>query len=80
MLENKLQANELQEKYPIWLANYTTRTGYQGEYSYWQYAETGRISGVRGNVDSNFRYLYKIFMRKLVFPPTPTQFEKNCLP
>ncbi|WP_426350512.1 GH25 family lysozyme [Alloiococcus sp. CFN-8] len=57
MLENKLQANELQEEYPIWLANYTTKTGYQGEYDYWQYAETGRIAGVKGNVDSNFRYL-----------------------
>ncbi len=57
MLENDLYTSQLEAKYPIWLANYTTSTGYKGEYSYWQYADTGRISGVKGNVDSNFRYL-----------------------
>ncbi|MGM9975279.1 MAG: GH25 family lysozyme, partial [Clostridiaceae bacterium] len=57
MLENGLDAAVLQNKYPIWLANYTTKTAYEGNYSYWQYAETGSIAGVKGNVDSNFRYL-----------------------
>ena len=44
---------------PIWLANYTSQTKYQGEYFMWQQASNGRIDGISGNVDFNVLYLDK---------------------
>lgn len=44
-------------KYPVWLAHYTEKTNYQGEYSYWQLCSNGRIDGISGNVDVNVMYL-----------------------
>lgn len=42
--------------YDCWLANYTTKTSYTGDYIYWQYSSTGRVDGIAGNVDCNFYY------------------------
>ena len=42
--------------YDMWLANYTTRTSYTGDYRYWQYSSTGSVNGISGNVDCNFYY------------------------
>ncbi len=51
-----LYPEEIAEKYPIWLANYTTKTSYTGTYEFWQYSSTGNINGITGNVDCNFWY------------------------
>ena len=49
---NYLNYSTLASKYSIWLAQWGTST-----YSYgcdiWQYSESGRVSGVSGNVDVN---------------------------
>ena len=37
--------------YPVWLAHYTTKTDYAGEYIMWQMSNTGRIDGINGDVD-----------------------------
>ncbi len=42
--------------YDCWLANYTTKTTYRGDYIYWQYSSTGQVDGIVGNVDCNFFY------------------------
>ena len=44
------------EKYPTWLANYTSKTNYQGKYSVWQLCQDGRIDGINGAVDINVMY------------------------
>lgn len=44
--------------YDCWLANYTTKTSYTGDYTYWQYSSTGQVNGIAGNVDCNFYYSY----------------------
>lgn len=56
MLNNHLDAGALAKKYPIWLANWTTKTSYKGAYSYWQYSSTGVVPGIAGRVDMNFYY------------------------
>lgn len=56
MLSTDLYAEEISAKYPIWLAHYTNKTDYTGEYSYWQYSSTGSVSGITGNVDMNYWY------------------------
>ncbi len=57
MLNKQLYASELSAKYQIWLAHYTTKSTYTGDYQYWQYSSKGRVSGITtGNVDCNFFY------------------------
>lgn len=56
MLTNYLNADVISSSYPVWLANYTTATKYNGQFSYWQYASTGKVDGISGSVDMNFYY------------------------
>lgn len=42
--------------YPVWLAHYTTKTNYEGEYNMWQMCENGKINGINGAVDINIMY------------------------
>ncbi|MGN0389688.1 MAG: GH25 family lysozyme [Wujia sp.] len=56
MLNNHLNAGDLAQRYPIWLANWTTKTSYKGAYSYWQYTSSGTVPGIEGRVDMNFYY------------------------
>lgn len=43
----------------IWLANYTSKTTYTGDYNFWQYSAAGAVDGISGRVDMNFRYIKK---------------------
>lgn len=45
------------ESYNCWLANYTTKTSYTGDYDFWQYSSSGSVAGISGNVDCNFQYI-----------------------
>ncbi len=40
----------------IWLAHYIENTNYQGKYLLWQMCDTGRIDGIKGDVDINILY------------------------
>lgn len=42
---------------PIWLANWNTRTSYQGPYDYWQYGYSSNVPGVSTDCDCDFRYI-----------------------
>lgn len=55
-LTNKINTSEL-EGYKIWLAQYAATPTYSGRYDMWQYTESGKISGISGNVDLNISYL-----------------------
>lgn len=56
MLENSLNADQI--PYKIWLANYTTKTTYAGNYDFWQYSSDGVVDGISGRVDCDFWYDY----------------------
>ena len=43
----------------IWLAHYTDKTSYTGNYIMWQLSNTGRIDGISGDVDIDILYLNK---------------------
>ncbi len=45
-------------EYDCWLANYTTKTTYTGDYTYWQYSSSGQVDGIAGNTDCNFYYSF----------------------
>lgn len=42
--------------YKTWLAHYTDRTNYQGDYEFWQMCSDGSVNGIKGAVDINIRY------------------------
>lgn len=56
-LENRLYANT-KKKYDIWVANFTNaeEPAFSGSYGMWQWSDTGRVSGISGNVDLNRSY------------------------
>ena len=45
-------------EYDCWLANYTTKTTYTGDYTYWQYSSSGQVDGIEGNTDCNLYYSF----------------------
>ena len=54
-----LDAEKLEDKYMIWIAQYTydlSATGYKGEYYMWQYSSNVRIPGIRCRFDGNYLY------------------------
>jgi len=59
LFNSYLDAEKLEEKYIIWLAQYTSdlsATGYAGEYYMWQYSSNVRIPGIRCRFDGNYLY------------------------
>lgn len=42
--------------YYHWVAQYNTSCTYSGRYETWQYSNTGRVSGISGNVDRDIWY------------------------
>lgn len=50
-----LNASELRD-YPLWVADYRSRLGYQGSYTMWQYSGSGTCDGVSGAVDLDYSY------------------------
>lgn len=59
LLDSYLDSDELEGKYLIWLAQYTSdlsATGYEGEYYIWQYSENVHIDGIRCRFDGNYLY------------------------
>ena len=55
-MEKKLDMSQL-NGYKIWLAQYASEPTYAGKYDMWQYKDTGKVSGITGNVDLNMSYL-----------------------
>ena len=55
-LNNKIDTSQL-GKYKIWLAQYAAEPTYGGRYDMWQYSSTGKVTGIKGDVDLNISYL-----------------------
>lgn len=57
-----LNGDEIAQKYPVWLANYTMNTAFTGPFDIWQYG-AGPVNGINGYADLNVRYINNV-------PPT----------
>ena len=55
-LTSTIDGAALEKSYKIWLANYTSKTTYEGKYEFWQYSSSGKVDGISGRVDCNFWY------------------------
>lgn len=47
---------ENKNNHPVWLAHYTSKTSYTGDYVMWQLSNTGKIDGINGDVDIDILY------------------------
>ena len=52
----KIDTSQLPSYCQVWLAHYTSKTDYPGEYQLWQYTSTGSVNGIDGYVDMNVGY------------------------
>lgn len=53
---NKINMNLIDNKFKVWLAQYSTDNSYERPYEYWQYTSSGSVTGISGRVDCNFWY------------------------
>lgn len=57
MMKDQLYPKRIEKAgYRVWLANYTSKTEYTGDYDFWQYSSTGKVKGISTDVDMNFYY------------------------
>lgn len=54
-LNNKIE-NSVQNKWPVWVAQYNSECQYKKDYVMWQYSSSGKVDGISGNVDMNYYY------------------------
>lgn len=43
-------------RFDVWLAEWTSKPTYNGQFGLWQYSSKGSVSGISGNVDLNIAY------------------------
>ncbi len=52
----------------IWLAHFSDRTDYKGNYDMWQYSSQGRVDGIKTNVDLNISYFNYVDEESSILP------------
>ena len=48
---------EVLNKYPAWVACWSSRMTYKGDFVMWQYTDSGRVDGINGIVDMNWYFI-----------------------
>jgi len=74
---NRFLAGQLDE-YPLWLARYDTEapvTVCGRTYHFWQYTDSGRLPGIKGNVDRNVFLVSHPDLSLLCIPPPAKQVD-----
>ena len=65
---NNYLTSSVFDQWDRWVAQYNYECRYQGEYTLWQCTSTGKVDGIKGNVDINFMFNSK-YMGPLVQTP-----------
>lgn len=55
--KNYLERIWLPTEFDTWLAHYTSKTNYEGDYTFWQLCSDGVVDGINGAVDIDIMYL-----------------------
>ena len=56
-LNNTINGAALGKEYPIWVAQYYSQCDYKNDYTWWQYASSGKVTGINARNDCNFWYI-----------------------
>jgi len=57
--KNYLEKIWYPSKYKTWLAQYSDKATYDGEYAIWQMSCLGKVEGINGDVDIDMMYMDK---------------------
>jgi GH25 family lysozyme M1 (1,4-beta-N-acetylmuramidase) len=57
VLVGDMNAATIAKSYPVWNAQYNDSDTLTTRHSYWQYSSSGKIAGISGSTDTNFRYI-----------------------
>jgi GH25 family lysozyme M1 (1,4-beta-N-acetylmuramidase) len=57
VLVGDMNAATIAKSYPVWNAQYNDTDTLTSKHSYWQYTSSGKISGISGLTDRNYRYI-----------------------
>jgi len=74
-LNNQLKSSKL-DKYKKWVAQWGAKCTYGGEYDIWQYTDSGKVAGIKGNVDMNYAYRDVSIEKVVKAPKTEVAAEK----
>lgn len=53
---NNYFGKSIEEKYDLWIAQYSSRCSYKGSHVMWQYSEKGKVDGISGDCDMDYCY------------------------
>lgn len=48
---NRFYNDDIKKRFTLWVAQWSIKCTYTGNYSIWQYTEKGKVDGITGNVD-----------------------------
>lgn len=54
-LDNRIDA-DCKKRYDVWLAQWTDKPTYSGDFGLWQYSDSGKVNGISGDVDMDVAY------------------------
>lgn len=49
-------SSDVAKRYALWIAEYSSKCNYSGDYGMWQYSSSGKVNGISGNVDMDYCY------------------------
>lgn len=52
----KFYTSDVKERFTLWVAQWSSKCTYTGNYAIWQYTDSGTVNGVSGKVDRNNLY------------------------
>lgn len=55
-LQSRMDIGTLSRKYIVWLAHFTNKTDFDGQYTFWQHSCTGSVNGIKNRVDCDVWY------------------------
>ncbi len=55
-LQTRMDIGTLSKQYIVWLAHYTNKTDFDGQYTFWQHSSRGSVNGIKGRVDCDIWY------------------------
>ena len=55
-LQSRMDIGTLSKKYIVWLAHYTSKTDFDGQYTFWQHSSHGSVNGIKNRVDCDVWY------------------------
>lgn len=72
-----INASEISDLYPVWMAQYYKNCDYKYDYDMWQYTSSGKVDGIDTRVDMNYWYDKNTLRKDLSKTTTTIEYIKT---